>query len=181
MPSLFGAIQLWIIYIKRRDFRILLLGFLANNFDYINHRGLEILKILNIMNVYQRVVYFNLILMFKCIYGLAPDYLSNQIIMSNEVSERYTRFNGLNNVYIPFPRRDDFKNSFLYRAGRLWNNMPNNFKEIMSLFTFKLHLKHYVFTNFWFMFFLNVIFISYLILLLSGPIVKQHFCLNCYP
>ena len=121
---------------------------LANNFDYISFRGLDILKSLKIMNVNQRIVYFNLILMFKCIHGLAPDYLCDQILMSFEVSERNTRFNDFNNVYIPFPRKDILKTSFMFKASQLWNGMPNGFKDITSLLTFKLYIKHYIFNNF---------------------------------
>ena len=133
------------------------------------------------MNLYQRVVYFNLILMFKWIHRLATDYLSQIICQMRSLRDIHVLYFIFDNVYIPFPRKYVFRNSFMYQACRLRNNMPNNFKEIMSLFTLKLHLKHYVFTNFWLMFFINVIFISYLILLLLGPIVKQHFYLNCYP
>jgi len=42
---------------------------LANDFDYINSRGLDILKSLRIMNVKQRFAYFSLVQMFKCIHG----------------------------------------------------------------------------------------------------------------
>ena len=55
------------------------------------------------MNLFYSVVIFH-------------DYKFNQIIMSYEVSERYTRFN---NVYVMFPRKEVFKNYFMYRASRL--------------------------------------------------------------
>ena len=121
---------------------------LSNNFDYVNHRGIDILKDLCIMNVKQRAVYFNLILMFKCIHGLAPEYLSSQIIMACEVADRSTRFNNYNNVYVPFPRKDIFKSSFIYNSSHLWNEMPNDLKEITCLHAFKLSLKKYIFTCF---------------------------------
>ena len=100
------------------------------------------------MNVKQRAVYFNLILMFKCIHGLAPEYLFIQIIMACEVADRSTRFNNYNNVYVPFPRKDIFKSSFIYNSSHLWNEMPNDFKEITCLHAFKLSLKKYIFTCF---------------------------------
>ena len=58
------------------------------------------------MNVRQRAMYFDLILMFKCIYGLAPDYLSNQVTMACEVSDFSTRFHDFNNVYVPFQEKN---------------------------------------------------------------------------
>ena len=48
---------------------------LSNNFDYVNTRGLDLLRGLNIMNFKQRAMYIDLIFMFKCIHGLAHDYL----------------------------------------------------------------------------------------------------------
>jgi len=121
---------------------------LSNNFDYVNHRGIDILKSLHIMNVHQRAVYFNLVLMFKCIHGLAPEYLVNEIVMACEVSDRSTRFNDFNNVYVPYPRKDVFKSSFVYNASHLWNNMPNDLKELTSLCNFKISLRQYIFACF---------------------------------
>ena len=71
------------------------------------------------MNVNQRAVYFNLVLMFKCMHGLAPEYLCNQIVLSCEVSDRETRFNDFNNIYVPFPRKNILKSSFIYHASHL--------------------------------------------------------------
>jgi hypothetical protein len=121
---------------------------IANNFDYVNCRGIDILKDLHIMNVKQRAVYFNLVLMFKCIHGLAPEYLVNQIVMACEVADRSTRFNDFNNVYVPFPRKDVFKSSFIYNSSHLWNDMPNDLKDLTSLSDFKMSIKKYVFTCF---------------------------------
>ena len=121
---------------------------LANDFDYVNHRGVDILKNMKIMNISQRIAYLSLILMFKCIHSLAPDYLCNEIVMAIEISERQTRFNDANNVYLPFTRKEFVKNSFLHKAGSMWNNLPNDFKNISSLSSFKLHLRNYVLTKF---------------------------------
>ena len=54
---------------------------ITNQFDYINVRGIDLVKSLGWMSVKQRYEYFYLLLMFKCIHGLAPNYLCNHIIM----------------------------------------------------------------------------------------------------
>ena len=63
----------------------------SGKYDYVNTRGIELVKSSQWMNVHQRRDYFMSILMFKCIHGLAPDYLCNEIAMQNEISERTTR------------------------------------------------------------------------------------------
>ena len=100
------------------------------------------------MNVKQRIAYFNILQMFKCIHGNAPNYLCNQIIMACEISERNTRFTDFNNVYVPFPRKAVFKGSFIYTASILWNSMPNILKECNVLSSFKILLRNYIFTSF---------------------------------
>lgn len=121
---------------------------LANDFDYVNSRGIDILKSQRIMNVKQRFIYFSLVQMFKCIHGLAPDYLCDDVLMACEVNDRSTRFCDFNNVYVPFPRKELFKKTFIYNAGSLWNNMPNHLKEISVLSGFKNALRCYVFMSF---------------------------------
>ena len=43
---------------------------LTGNFDYVNTRGIDLVKNLGLMNVTQRRDYFMLIMMFKSIHGL---------------------------------------------------------------------------------------------------------------
>ena len=121
---------------------------LSNNFDYVNTRGLDLLRDLNIMNVKQRAMYFDLLLMFKCIHGLAPDYLCNQVVMACEVAEASTRFHDYDNVYTPFPRKELLKTSFMYNSSHLWNSMPNDLKLLTSLPGFKVALRKHVLTCF---------------------------------
>ena len=64
---------------------------IIDNFDYVNFRGIEFVKELNWMLVSVRRDYFTEVLMFKCIHGLAPDYLCNEVTMQIEVATRNTR------------------------------------------------------------------------------------------
>ena len=48
---------------------------LTGNFDYVNTRGIDLVKNLGLMNVTQRRDYFMLIMMFKSIHGLVPHYI----------------------------------------------------------------------------------------------------------
>lgn len=114
---------------------------LSGNFDYINCRGIDIVKNLGWMNIVERRRYFDCVLMFKCLHGLAPDYLANQFTFHSEISDRENvRFHPMD-VYIPFPRLELFRNTFLYNGAVLWNDLPNGLKECTTLDAFKRGLK----------------------------------------
>lgn len=102
-----------------------------NNYDYINVRGIDLVASMNLMNVRQRRDYFMSLLMFKCIHGLAPDYLSNEIIMSIEVSDRSTRNTDVNNVYVPSVNLNTTMNYFCYRGPTVWNALPSELNYVM--------------------------------------------------
>ena len=70
----------------------------SGNYDYVNTRGIELVKSLQWMNVHQRRDYF----MSICIHGLAPDYLCNEITMQNEISERPNRSLSSFKVHVPY-------------------------------------------------------------------------------
>lgn len=116
---------------------------ILNNFDYINFRGQDLCKSLNWMIVRERCKYFTILLMFKCIHGLAPAYLCDQITMLIEVNNRCSRSHDMN-VYIPMPRSELSKMSFNYIGATFWNALPNNLKECHTLDQFKYILKCFI-------------------------------------
>ena len=73
---------------------------LTGNYDYVNTRGIDLVKTLGLMNVSQRRDYF----MFKSIHGLVtpvPNYLCDEITMQRDIAERTTRSTIDNNVHVP--------------------------------------------------------------------------------
>ena len=64
---------------------------LTGNFDYVNTRGIDLVKTLGLMNVTQRRDYFMIIMMFKSIHGLVPDYICDEITMQRDITVRTTR------------------------------------------------------------------------------------------
>ena len=108
-PKIDYAITLWGYTCQQNLYKIQRLQnraakIVSGNYDYVITRCIELVKILQWMNVHQRRDYFMSILMFKCIHGLAPDYLCNEITMQNEISERTTRsLSSLNiKVHVPY-------------------------------------------------------------------------------
>ena len=83
--------------------------------------------------------HFNILLIFKFIHGLAPQYLCNNITMECEIALRNTRSFDSMNVFIPFENMSQSKN-FVSTAGRLWNVLPADLKcdSYSNMFKFKL-------------------------------------------
>ena len=74
---------------------------ICNNYDYINTRGIDLVKSLKIQAIRERRDYFLCVLMFKCIHGLAPHYLSNDVTMVVDIHGYDTRSSENMNLYVP--------------------------------------------------------------------------------
>ena len=60
---------------------------LTGNYDYVNKRGIDLVKTLGLMNISQRRDYFMIMLMFKSIHGLVPNYLCDEITMQRDIAK----------------------------------------------------------------------------------------------
>ena len=117
---------------------------LTGNCDYVNTRGINLVNTLGLMNVSQRRDYFMIMLMFKSIHGLVPNYLCDEITMQRDIAERTTRSTIDNNVHVPHITLECCKNAFAYRGPVLWNALPENIKKCESLNGFKQCVKLHV-------------------------------------
>ena len=106
---------------------------LTGNYNYV--------KTLGLMNVSQRRDYFMIILMFKPIHGLVPNYLCDEITMQRDIAVRLTRSTINNNVHMPHITLECCKNEFAYRVPVLWNALPENIRKCESHNGFKQCLK----------------------------------------
>ena len=108
-------------------------------------RGIDLVKTLGLMNVSQRRDYFMIIMMFKSIHGLVPDYICDEITMQRDITVRTSRSTVNNNVHVPHIILECCKNAFAYRGPVLWNALPENIKKCETLNCFikqcvKLHV-----------------------------------------
>lgn len=81
-----------------------------------------------------------LILLFKCLKGSAPMYLSSQFNFTQNIHSHGTRSQTFNSLVIPSWKTVSGKRTFHYRAVKLWNNLPNEIRgniDSMSLHSFK--------------------------------------------
>ena len=75
--------------------------------------------------------------MFKCIHGLAPHYLSNDVTMHFDIHGYDTKNAENMDLYIPRCTKEIYKRSFSYKGSSLWNKLPPYVKESTSLIDFK--------------------------------------------
>ena len=113
----------------------------TNNFEYENTSGTELMKSLSWPSIEQRRDYFLATLMYKCIYGLAPSRLCNEVEMVFDRHGYTTRYADSLNVILPKPNSETFKQSFKYAGAKVWNKLPNILQNSKSVNIFKLNYK----------------------------------------
>ena len=119
---------------------------ILRRFDYVNVRGEDLVKEMNWLNVVARRNYFMILLMFKCIYDIAPPYLSDHIHVTNEIvligpTTRGSSFN----IYMDVIPSSEFLKKSLFVAGPiLWNSLPVELKENNEIRSFKRLVKLYL-------------------------------------
>ena len=94
----------------------------------------DLFEILGWTNLKDRSDLNILCLVFKCLNGLAPTYLS----------ENFVRSQRNNNLRIPGASNNCGKRTFIYRASVLWNSLPDELKLLDSWPNFKLHVSNFI-------------------------------------
>ena len=109
----------------------------SGNFDFINHRGEDIVKSLNWPTVTERFTYLTACMMFKAVNGLTPNYISDNVTMARDMHDRDTRLSRSNDVHIPPHNSAILKRSFMYNGSVVWNNLSEELKALHCLNDFK--------------------------------------------
>ena len=148
------------------------------------------LKRAHLLPVNLRINFKICVLVFKCLNGFAPAYLS--CLIKRKVSLQSLRISNDNTLLqLPDVDKRNFKNRcFSKAAPRIWNSLPRSIREIRSLFEFKSCLKTYLFDKFWTCIYLNIMtFIMYCLFFLlsyssffivwTGPLGEHDFLFCC--
>ena len=95
-----------------------------------------------------------LIMIFKCLNGTSPNYLSSKFIFTHSVHNYSTRGQISNSLIIPQCNSNSGRRMFTSRSSQIWNNLPqdirinyqtmslNQFRNSSYTFTLKLHVIH---------------------------------------
>ncbi len=76
-------------------------------------------------------------LLYKCLSGNGPTYLSDKLIPLTDKHNYRTRSAVDGHLAIPKPRPNSKKRSFEYWAPVLWNSLPLSIKEKTNIISFK--------------------------------------------
>jgi len=104
-----------------------------------------IYKELSWINLQNRRNFNKCALVFKCLHGLAPEYLIDNYTFNHQIHSYSTR--SANNLHIDKATTKYYSNSFRISSQKLWNNLPSHIKDCDTLNSFKnqlsKHLKTY--------------------------------------
>lgn len=103
-------------------------------YDYIS-AGLRSLRWLNVK---QRLMVNDAVMMHKCLQGLSTSYFSDKFSTRATVHNRQTRYR--NSLNIPHCRITAGQRAFYYRGVKIWNNLRKDLKEITNTKAFKRRL-----------------------------------------
>ncbi len=77
----------------------------------------------------RRVIHVNT-MVFKCLKGKVPSYLSNVFVPVSELHCHRTRNSTVGNMVLPPPRTESGRRTFNFRGAQAWNNLPHNLKSL---------------------------------------------------
>ena len=103
-------------------------------YDYIS-AGLRSLRWLNVK---QRLMVNDAVMMHKCLKGLSPSYLSDKFSTRATIHERQTR--NRDSLNIPPSRINAGQHAFYYRGVKVWNDLSKELQEITNTKVFKRRL-----------------------------------------
>ena len=103
-----------------------------------------VLSALHWLPIKQRIHFKILLITYKSLNGLAPQYLSD--LLTHYSPSRLLRSQNLDQLIIPrILKSTAGGRSFSYLAPKLWNSLPNIVREANTLCQFKSRLKTHLF------------------------------------
>ena len=105
-------------------------------------------KELGWLSMSERRASHGLTLMFKIASGCAPNYLADLITFTNEIHQVNTRSSRRNAIWISKDiKLKARRNSFVFTMSVLYNKLPENIINSVSVAIFKTKLKKYIIEN----------------------------------
>ena len=114
----------------------------TRKFDHIT----SVLRDLHWLQVEDRIIFKILMITYRALHGLAPDYISDLVVPY--VPPRSLRSANENLLVVPSSRLRSFGDRrFAYAAPTLWNSLPLKIRNAQSLTQFKGLLKTHLFVK----------------------------------
>ena len=100
-------------------------------YDHIS----EALKSLKWLNVKDKLLFNEFVMMYKCMNNLTPKYLSERFQQRSKIHQRDTRQK--NDLVLPKYRLVTGQKAFAFRGVKMYNTLPKEIRETESLSVFK--------------------------------------------
>ena len=94
------------------------------------------------LTVKERRDYLTLVIVYKSLNSLAPNYQSDLFTYVSDVHERTTRQSQNSDLYLSNVRTSYVKKSLQYHGASLWNQLPVNIRNSNNLQIFKVQCKN---------------------------------------
>ena len=98
-----------------------------NKYDHIS----EALKSFKCLNVRGKLLFIDLVMVYKCMNNLTPDYLRERFQHRSEIYQRDTRQK--NDQTLPKGRISTGQRAFAYRGVKMFNSLPEEIRNTKSL------------------------------------------------
>lgn len=106
------------------------------------------LEALNMMSIAQSIKLNVLIMIYKMIHGLTPNYLTSNLIFTRQIHAVNTRQNNNNLLRLPAYRLEQTQRNIFYNGVKLYNELPRDIKSIETLNRFKIECTKYIKTHY---------------------------------
>ena len=141
MPMLEYAATVWGNTSKENINRIqsiinLCARIVSNNYDFVNSRGIDLVKSLGWNTFEEKRDFLLAVLVFKCHEGTAPFYLTDKLNLLSEINIRQSRHTDHSTYEIPSTRTTKAESAFFVQGPRIWNLIPSHIRDAESI---KLH------------------------------------------
>ena len=110
----------------------------TRKFDHIS----PVICKLGWLSVSNALAFRDLVMVFKCLNGLAPPYLSTRFVKRSSIHSRNTRHS--DDINLVKCRTSLAQRSFFFHAAKRWNDLPTSIKSASSLQSFKKVLRDYL-------------------------------------
>ena len=108
-------------------------------YDHIS----EALKSLEWLNVKEKLLFNDLVMVYKCTNNLTTDYLSERFKQRLEIHQRDTRQKS--ELALPKCRLATGQRAFAFRAAKIFNSLPKFIRDTETLGSFKRRIFNYIF------------------------------------
>ena len=100
-------------------------------------QGMSLVKQLGLQSIAERRDYFLAKHTFQSVHGLAPDYLTNRVIMRLDIHPHDTRSSRSSDVHPRRVKKEIFRRSLEYSGAICFNSLPSQLKNCTSVDSFK--------------------------------------------